>query len=104
MPDQSKRSVKGGGLYGVRGQVGRFVRWDSGKGVAGRSMSSMDDSRLDRIVMIEEDRRVLRVRVRGCPMVTVEGPASGEEEETSSPCLFAKRARLMARVAIVCAC
>ena len=82
---------------------GWFVHWDSGEGADGRLMNSIDSSRLDRIVMTEEDRRVFRVQVRGCPMVMVEGPASGEEE-TSSPCLFAKRARLMARVAIVCAC
>ena len=82
-----------------------FAHWDSGEGVVGRLMNSIDGSLLDRIVMTEEDRRVLRVQVRGCPMVMVEGPASGEEEEeTSSPCLFAKRAHLIARVAIVCAC
>ena len=84
---------------------GWFVRWDSGEGVFGQLTSSIDGSRLDRMVMTEDDRRLLRVRVRGCPMVMVEGPASGEEEEeTSSPCLLAKHARSIARVAIVCIC
>ena len=82
-----------------------FVHWDSGEGVDGQLMSLIDGSRLDRIEKTEGDRRVLRVRERGCPMVMVEGPDSGEEEEeTSSPCFFAKCARLIARVAIVCAC
>ena len=67
----------------------------------GRLTSSIDGSRLDRMVMTEDDRQLLRVRVRGWPMVMVGGPASGEEEETSSPCLFAKCAHLMAHVAIV---
>ena len=115
MADQSKSSVNGGGLYGVRERVDRFVRWDSGIGVAGRLIISIEGER-DRMVTTEEVRWA-RVLTRGCPRVTEamvsiagvgepvwvieEGPALLVVCLGDSPWRVDKRARLMARVASV---
>ena len=52
----------------MRDRVDRFVRWDSGIGVAGRLTISMEGER-DRMV-ITEDVRWAQVLTRGCPSVT----------------------------------
>ena len=99
----------------MRDRVDRFARWDSGVGVAGLLMISMEGER-DRMV-ITEDVRWARVLTRGCPSVTeamvsiagvgvpvwviVEGPALLVACLGDSPWRVDRRALLMARVASV---
>ena len=52
----------------MRDQVDQFACWDSGIGVAGRLMISIEGER-DRMVTMEDDRWA-QVLMRGCPSVT----------------------------------